>query len=334
VEKLATRIPVYDIAVEGEPEFFANGVLVHNCDEMAAWRYVEAWDQAQFGLRLGRHPQAVITTTPRPTKELRELYKDPATFVTLGTTYDNRANLAPAFFDKIIRRYEGTRMGRQELHAEILEDNPNALWKRADIDSARILPVDLPELQRIVIGLDPSVSDSAEHDLAGIVAVGRGAGQWRDHGYVLADKSILATPLGWARQTIALYGDLKADRVIGEINNGGAMIEVTLRVVDPNVSYKQVTASRGKLTRAEPCASMYEQHRMHHVGMFPGLEDELCDYDQLSDKPSPNRMDALVWAHYELFGEQIAGQGLFDLLQHQYDEHQKKLAEDKLFEDM
>jgi phage terminase large subunit-like protein len=293
-------------------------------DELAAWRYVESWDQAMFGLRLGRNPQAIITTTPRPTKELRALAANPHTVMSKGTTYDNRTNLAPSFFSQIIRRYEGTRLGRQELNAEILDDNPNALWKRADIDKARIEPAACPPLQRIVIGLDPSVSDAESHDLAGIIAVGRGAGQWRDHGFVVRDRSLLASPLGWARQTIATYGELKADRVIGEINNGGAMIEVTLRTVDPNVSYKTVTASRGKLTRAEPFAAMYEQGRVHHVGLFPELEDELCDYDNLDDKPSPNRMDALVWALHELFGEQQLGQGLFDYLQEQYEELKAK----------
>ncbi len=290
------------------------------CDELAAWRYKEAWDQAQFGLRLGATPQAVVTTTPRPTRELRDLVSNPATVVSKGTTYDNRSNLAPSFFTQIISRYEGTRLGRQELNAEILEDNPNALWKRSDIDKGRLRPEEMPPLQRIVIGLDPSVSDSMEHDLAGIIAAGKGAGQWRDHGYIIRDKSILATPLGWARQVISLYGELQADRVIGEINNGGAMIEVTLRTIDPNVSYKTVTASRGKLTRAEPYAAMYEQGRIHHVGSFPELEDELCDYDALGDQPSPNRLDALVWSLHELFGESNPGQGLFDYLQEQYDD--------------
>ena len=291
-------------------------------DELASWRYSEAWDQAMFGLRLGAHPQAVITTTPRPTKQLRELAANPATYVTKGTTYDNRANLAPSFFTQIIKRYENTRLGRQELNAEILEDNPNALWKRADIDKARITKEACPPLQRIVIGLDPSVSDSADHDMAGIIAVGKGAGQWRDHGYVIDDKSILASPLGWARQTIGCYGAHKADRVVGEINNGGAMIEVTLRTIDPNVSYQTVTASRGKLTRAEPYAALYEQGRIHHVGLFPELEDELCDYDQLGDKPSPNRLDALVWGLHALFGEGMQGQAIFDYLQDAFEKEQ------------
>ena len=280
-------------------------------DEVGAWRYQESWDQAMFGLRLGAHPQAVITTTPRPIPILRELLKDKGTAITYGTTYDNKDNLAPTFYSKIISKYEGTRLGRQELMAELLDDTPGALWRRSDIDATRVK--EAPGMSRIVVAIDPAVSTNEGSDNTGIVAAGKGDdGHW----YVLADRSGIYTPDGWAREAIALYKNLGASRIIGEVNNGGDMIEHTLRNIDMNVSYKAVRASKGKAIRAEPVAALYEQKRVHHVGAFPQLEDELCiftsDYDRAKMKYSPDRLDAMVWALTELAIEVNPGDNLLE----------------------
>lgn len=285
------------------------------CDEVAAWRYPEAWDQAKFGLRLGEHPRACLTTTPRPTKLVKAIAADPATVVTRGTTYDNQRNLAPAFFSSIIRTYEGTRLGRQELQAEILDDNPNALWNRKRIDELRVQKA--PALKRVVIGVDPSVTSNEDSDLAGIIAAGIGTD---DHGYVLADLSLIASPDGWARQAVKAYHDHKADRLVAEVNNGGDLVELVIRTVDRNVSYKKVHASRGKVIRAEPIAALYEQGRVHHVGSFSELEDEMCDYDPLTSTKSPDRMDALVWAFTELFDNSTTGLIDYFAAQHKQEE--------------
>jgi phage terminase large subunit-like protein len=270
-------------------------------DELAAWRYPEAWDQAMFGLRLGLLPQAVITTTPKPTKLVKELAADPDTVMTTGSTYDNKANLAPAFLKVIVKKYEGTRLGRQELNAEILDDNPNALWKRSNIDADRVAKA--PEMKRIVIGVDPAVTSNEDSDLTGIVAAGLGVdGEY----YILHDASLIQSPALWAHKAVVTYVSYKADRIVGEANNGGDLVEHTVRTVDDgiyngkNVAYKKVHAAKAKVTRAEPIAALYEQHRVHHVGHFPELEDEMCDYDPLTSKKSPDRMDALVWAMTEL----------------------------------
>ena len=275
-------------------------------DELAAWRYPDSWDQAMFGLRLGNNPQAVVTTTPRPTKIIREIAASESTRISTGTTYDNRSNLAPAFFNKIITKYEGTRLGRQELNAEILGDNPNALWSRDQIDLTRINY--LPELKRIVVAIDPAVTSNENSDLSGIVVCGRG---FDDHGYVLDDLSLIASPDAWATKAILGYRQWTADRIVAEVNNGGDLVESVIRTVDPNVPYKAVRASRGKTIRAEPVAAMYEQGKMHHVGAFPELEDEMCDFDPLTALKSPDRMDAMVWGMTELFeGNEFAFGGL------------------------
>ena len=279
-------------------------------DELGAWRYPESWDQAQLGLRLGRSPQAVVTTTPRPTPLVKDLLKHPATVVTGGGTYENRANLADPFFATIIRKYEGTRLGRQELNAELLEDNPGALWQRGQIDATRVAMH--PALKRIVVGVDPAVTSREDSDETGIIAVAQGAD---DEFYVLADNSLIASPDIWARAVVKTYHDYKADRIIAETNNGGEMVELTIRTVDRNVSYKSVTASRGKMIRAEPIAALYEQRRVHHVGFFPQLEDQMCDYDPLLSPFSPDRMDALVWALTEL--SDSTGLGILDYYRQQ-----------------
>jgi len=266
-------------------------------DEICAWRYQEAWDQAMFGLRLGKTPQVVVTTTPKPSKLIRELRLKSTTVVTRGTSYENKANLAPSVFSDILVKYEGTRLGRQEINAEILEDNPGALWKLSQIEAARVDAA--PALQRIVVGVDPSVTSTETSDECGIVAVGIDE-RYPPHLYVLDDRSGIMSPHEWAVAAVTGYHDLKADRIIGETNNGGDMIGSTIYNVDPNVAFTKVTATRGKAVRAEPIAALYEQGRVHHVGAFPLLESQMCQWDPTSTERSPDRMDALVWAATEL----------------------------------
>jgi phage terminase large subunit-like protein len=266
------------------------------CDEVAAWRYPEAWDQLLFGLRLGRDPRAVVTTTPRPVRVIRDLVKNPTTHVTRGSTYENRANLPPAFFEAIISRYEGTRTGRQEIYADLLEEAEGALWNRGVIDAGRV--TEAPDLVRIVVAIDPAVTSGEESDETGLVCAGRSAD---DHGFILWDGSGRYSPDGWAKRAISALHEFEGDKLIGEANNGGDMIEHVLRTVDQFVPYKKVTATRGKQTRAEPIASLYNNGRIHHVGSFPDLEDQLCNWEPLSGQKSPDRLDALVWALTELF---------------------------------
>ena len=267
-------------------------------DELASWQYdQDSYDQAQFGLRIGKHPQSIITTTPRPTKLIRALIADPETFTTRGTTYDNRANLAPSFYSQIIRRYEGTRLGRQELLAEVLDDNPGALFRLSDIDGARVIK--LPPLTRIVVAMDPATTSNLDSDEWGIVAAGQD-GRDPAHYYVIADESDVYTPDEAAKVAVRLYHRLGADRIVGEANNGGDMIEALIRHQDANASYKKVTASRGKVIRAEPVSALYEQRRVHHHGTFAALEDQATSWNPKTDDDSPDRMDAMVWALTEL----------------------------------
>jgi phage terminase large subunit-like protein len=281
------------------------------CDELAAWRYPQAWDMLLFGLRLGADPRVIVTTTPRPTKLIRDLLADPKVAVSRGRTVENAKNLAPAFLDQIVRRYEGTRLGRQELDAEILEDVAGALWARAAIEAARVSAV--PELTRILVAIDPAAGSSEHSDETGIIVAGKDAS---GHGYVLGDLSGRYAPTEWAQAAIAAYRAHDADRIVAEINNGGDMVEATLRVVDPSVPFTAVHASRGKVARAEPVAALYEQGRVHHVGAFPVLEDQMCafahDFDRAAAGYSPDRVDALVWALTELLVEPIAGEGIFE----------------------
>jgi phage terminase large subunit-like protein len=262
-------------------------------DEPASWKYPETWDMAMFGLRLGTDPRVVATTTPRPTALIRELIADPLTVITRGSSYENQANLAPAFIEKIIKKYEGTRLGRQELNAEILDDNPGALWQRDVIEHLRVREV--PPLVRVVAGIDPAVSGAATSDETGIVVDGIAA---NGHYYVLADASIRGTPHAWALAAVRAYHQYRADRMIGEANNGGDLVETNIRTVDASVAYRAVHATRGKLIRAEPVAALYEQGCVHHAGTFPELEDQMCEWSP-GDK-SPDRLDAHVWAMTEL----------------------------------
>jgi phage terminase large subunit-like protein len=251
-------------------------------DELAKFALAqEVWDQTQFCLRQGARPRVLITTTPKPTKLLKAIIVDPKTHVTRGRTADNVANPAPTFVSSIMARYAGTRLGRQELDAELLEDTPGALWKLSDIEAARIPPAQLPTLRRIVVAIDPAVSNNENSDETGILVAGRADD---GHAYVLADYSGKFSPDGWAREAIKAYHRHHADRVIAEVNNGGALVETTVRMVDPNVSYKAVHATRGKAVRAEPIAALYEQRRVHHVGTFPMLEDQMSAFTSDFDR--------------------------------------------------
>lgn len=258
-------------------------------DELAAFQYPQqAWDMGMFGLRLGDNPQCIVTTTPRPIPLIKQLLASQTTTVTRGNTYENRDNLAESFFTYIVSRYEGTRLGRQELNAELLEDAPGALWNRAMIESCRVTSLGNPV--RVVIGVDPKASAEAASE-TGIIAVAR-----CDDGllYVLDDASIDASPEGWAKQVASTYHKWRGDKVIAEVNQGGDMVVSTLRAVDANLPVTKVHATHGKYVRAEPISAMYEQGKVKHVGAFPQLEDQLCTWQPGED--SPDRLDALVWA--------------------------------------
>jgi phage terminase large subunit-like protein len=269
------------------------------CDELCKWRKPgEAWDMLQFALRLGMRPRQVVTTTPRPTKLLKALLADPLTAVTRVSTHANEANLAPSFLEAIVGRYRGTRLGRQELDAEILEDRADALWPRALIERARVRVA--PELRRIVVAVDPPAASGPQADACGIVVAGVSE---EGRGYVLADCTRgQASPLAWARAVVRAYRRFAADRVVAEVNQGGELVEAVLRQIDPSVPVRAVRAMRGKFLRAEPVAALYEQGRVSHVGTLPELEDEMADFgpDGLSGGGSPDRVDALVWALTDL----------------------------------
>lgn len=271
-------------------------------DEQAAWQYPEAWDQLMFGLRLGSAPQVIVTTTPRPTPLIRALAKDDRTHITRGSTFDNAAHLAPDALIRLRERYEGTRLGRQELFAEILDDLPGALWSRDNFDQHRI--AEAPEMRRIVVAVDPSGTggSSDDGDSIGIVVAGLGID---GRAYVMADRTCKLSPDGWGRRAVQAYHEFRADRIVAERNFGGAMVEHVIRTVDRRVSYKEVTASRGKVARAEPVAALYEQGRVSHIGPLPDLEDQLCliGPDGYAGEGSPDRADALVWALTELMLE-------------------------------
>lgn len=268
------------------------------CDELAKWRHPqETWDMLQFGLRLGEAPRVVVTTTPRPMPLLQRLVADPDTLLARTPTLDNRRFLAPQFLREIEARYGGTRLGRQELDGEIIDDDPDALFRRDLIEAGRARSA--PDLVRIVVAIDPPASSRAGANACGIVCAGLGVD---GKGYVLDDATVQgASPSAWASRAIALYHSRSADRLIAEVNQGGDMVEAVIREVDPSVSFKAVHASRGKRLRAEPVAALYEQGRVVHVGVFPELEDEMVSFDQRSVRPaSPDRADALVWALSEL----------------------------------
>lgn len=264
-------------------------------DELASWERPDTWDQLIFGLRLGITPQVVVTTTPRPTPIIRALLTAPGTVVTRGRTLDNRANLAPGVVADLQRRYGGTRLGRQELDGEVLTDTPGALWTWDRIDAARVTVA--PQLRRVVVAIDPAVSAGEGSDETGIIVCGIG---FDGRGYVLEDASGKYSPDGWARRAVHLAAEHKADRIVAEVNNGGQLVEHTLRTVDRAVAYKAVHASRGKATRAEPVAALYEQGRVSHIGRLDALESQMTGWDPSTSTKSPDRIDALVWALTEL----------------------------------
>jgi phage terminase large subunit-like protein len=274
------------------------------CDELAAWRLPDAFDQALLGLRLGHKPQAVVTTTPRPTKIIKKLVADKDTIVTRGSTFDNKNHLARAFFERITARYKGRPIGRQELFAEIVEETPGALWTRALIERQRIEPAAAPrEFAEIVVAVDPPARSGAKSDECGIIVAAKA-----ENGafYVLADLTSQGdTPGAWGAKVGAAYRGFKANRVVAEVNNGGDMVAEVLRQSEPHLPVRAVTASRGKFLRAEPIAAAYERGLVFHAGAFSKLEDQLCaltpDFDRRAGH-SPDRADALVWALADLLG--------------------------------
>lgn len=273
-------------------------------DELAAWpskKGREAWDNLMFGLRAGEKPRVAVTTTPKPIPLLRELMKADGTVVTTGSTYENRDNLAPSFFETILKKYEGSTLGRQEIYAEMLDEIEGALWKHALIEKHRIAAdAELPELERVVVGVDPS-GGVVE---TGIVVVGVTKDR---HVYVLEDATLRDTPQRWGSVVIAQYEKWKSDIVAGEKNYGGDMVRSTVetaaRDMGAAVRYKHVLASRGKTIRAEPVVALYEQGRVHHRGTWPALEAEMTTW--VPGEPSPNRIDALVWAVTELAVDEL-----------------------------
>lgn len=281
------------------------------CDELAAWRYLEeTWDQLLYGLRLGDNPNIIVTTTPKPVGLVRELVAAPDTMVSRASTFDNAHNLPAKILKKLREKFEGTRLGRQELQAEILDDNPNALWNIGDIDRLRLNA--RPTMKRIVVAVDPPASSGPEADECGIVVSGIDMStKGNEHGYVLADLSCQGlSPEGWSSVVRQAYHDFRADCIVAEVNNGGDMVESVIRAADPNIPVKKVHATRGKVRRAEPVAMLYEQGRVHHVGRFGNLEDQMCDFSSDFDARimgySPDRVDALVWSLTELMVEKEA----------------------------
>ncbi len=272
------------------------------CDELCAYTDPQAtWDMLQFGLRIGPRPRCLVTTTPRPIKLLKELLARPDVVVTRGNTFENEANLAPTFLAAIRARYEGTRLGRQEIEAELLSDTPGALWQADWLERDRVKQA--PSLQRIVVAIDPAVSNNEGSDETGIIVAGKAADGSL---YVLDDLSGRMSPPEWARAATAAYRKHSADRILAEVNNGGQMVEEVIRNVDSAVSFKSVHASRGKVVRAEPIAALYEQRKVRHVRSFAVLEDQMTqfssDFDRSRAGYSPDRVDALVWALTELSG--------------------------------
>jgi phage terminase large subunit-like protein len=259
------------------------------CDEVASWRYPEAFDQLMFGLRLGDNPQCLI-----PTKLIRDLVQRDDCYVTTGSTFENEANLADSALRMLKDKYEGTNLGRQELYAEIIDDIDGALWTPQLIDDCRTN--DEVDLQQIIVAIDPAVTANANSDETGIVVVGR---DYKNHFYVLEDLSGRHTPEKWGRIAINTFYEWDADRIVAEVNNGGDLVERLIRNYDFNVPYRSVRATRGKILRAEPISALYEQRRVHHVGVFSELESQMCSYTG-ENNTSPDRLDALVWGLTEL----------------------------------
>jgi phage terminase large subunit-like protein len=264
-------------------------------DELAKWPNLqECWDMLQFGLRLGDRPRQVATTTPRPVPLIKRLLADPQVAVSRAATRANRFNLAPEFLRTVQEAYGGTRLGRQELEGEIVEESADALWTRAMIESCRVAAP--PGLSRVVVAIDPPASSTQRADACGLIVAGIDSD---GIGHVLEDATMTgARPNDWATRAVSLYQRHEADALVVEVNQGGEMASSVIREVDPSVPVTAVRATRGKYLRAEPVAALYAQGRVRHVGAFPALEDELCDFGPggLSSGRSPDRLDALVWA--------------------------------------
>ena len=285
-------------------------------DEPASWPSKEVWDNAAMGLRLGKRPIAIVTGTPKPVPMVLDMMKDPKTRVTKGNTFENSGNLAPAFIDQVRRIYSGTRIGRQELFAEVLEDMPGALFSQLLIDLTRV--PDAPQLERVVISVDPPLTSESGSDECGIMAVGRGpapldvpekarARLEGPHAYVLKDHSVRGTPNEWARAAVKAYYEHKADALVAEINAGGEMVETVVRGIDPNINFRPVRAMRGKAKRAEPCAALYEQLKVHHVGPsdnFAKLEKQQRVFTGMNGRRD-DRTDATCWALHDLVVESV-----------------------------
>ena len=274
-------------------------------DEVAAWREPDALDQALLGLRLGPKPQAILTTTPRPTPLIKRLAADPDAHVTRGTTFDNARHLSAAFIKQIAARFEGRALGRQELYGEIVEATPGALWTRALLERQRLpAPRPLEDYAEIVIGVDPPARSGAKADECGIVVVARTVG---GEAHVIADLTTQGeTPGQWSARVVEAFRQFRANRVVAEINNGGDMVAQVMRQHDANLPVRAVTATRGKFLRAEPVAAAYERGAVFHCGVFAKLEDQLCalvsDFDARAAGFSPDRADALVWALSDILG--------------------------------
>lgn len=268
-------------------------------DELAKFKYPQAvWDNLMFGLRNREDLRILITTTPRPIPLIKELKDDPEVRDVHGSTYENKDNLPQKFFDYIIKKYEGTRLGKQEIYGQILADNPDALWTRKIIENNRKNKA--PKLIRVAIAIDPQATDNIMSSETGII--GGGLSEDR-HVWILEDATIKGSPDKWGNAAVTIYHKLEADRVVGEVNNGGDMVEYVIRSIEANISYKSVRASRGKYIRAEPVSALYEQGKVHHVGNFPDLEDQLCEW--VPGDKSPDRLDALVWLIYELMPDML-----------------------------
>lgn len=268
------------------------------CDELGKWPHAEAaWDMLQFALRLGERPRQLVTTTPRPTKLVKRLLAEPGTILTRMTTEENKDNLAPGFLSEVVGRYRGTRLGRQELNGELIEDREDGLWSRELVEGCRKFSDIVPE--RVVVAVDPAVSAKKNSDSCGIVVAARAGEQ----AIVLADRTLKpAPPMGWARRVVRAFQEFDADAIVVEVNQGGDLVKNLIAQIDPLVPVIEVRATRGKWLRAEPVAALYERGLVRHARGLDELEDEMCAFgpDGLSDGHSPDRVDALVWALTEL----------------------------------
>ena len=275
------------------------------CDELAAWRYPETFDQLMFALRLGDDPKCIITTTPKPTPIIKMLLSREDVLVTTGSTFENEANLAPSALKMWKERYDGTTMGRQELYAEVLDNIEGALWNSKLIDATRLPKITPTRLLvdtkivfvKIIVALDPAVTSNPDSDETGIVVVGKDA---QNKYYLLDDRSGVYSPAEWGKVAVELFYLWQANYIVAEVNNGGDLVESLIRGIDSSVGYRSVHASRGKMLRAEPISALYEQGKVHHMGVYPELESQMCTYTGDRPKPSPDRLDALVWGLTEL----------------------------------